>query len=285
MSAPQWGPNLSHYPALENCVHPCSWTYEGGEMKLGRCGSRDETYCPPCAHTYRNRVRLVALGIPADEAEGTSLMLTVTAPGVRAHEVGGQGSGVWCECTPPGGVDLAQWNGKAGEYWNRLLEDLKRKFGLELAYFKVTEVQERGAFHFHVRVRIISGRWPSKAELRALVIHHGFGHEVKADWDKDRADGGKNAAAYCAKYVSKAVTLRKAVPYVHPRTGEVGPGRWCVYSKSRNWGVTMAGVKANQARFWVERPDIKSGLIRAALGLGPAEPALDLNSPYYTEPP
>jgi hypothetical protein len=197
-------------------------------------------------------------------------MLTLTAPGDKAHRLPG---GDLCRCTPEGGVDLARWNGQAVPRWNRLHQDLERAYGCELIYLKATEVQGRGALHFHVLIRLPIGVELKRSHVRRLAIDHGFGHELDIAPVTSMA-----AAGYCAKYVSKAAAERPDVPYVHPSTGEIGPGNWRTWSSSRAWGVTMGQVLADQARWARERVDQGDELVAP-------EAPLDTKGIRYTDPP
>jgi hypothetical protein len=83
----------------------------------------------------------------------------------------------------------------------------------------------------------------SVRKLRALAIEHGFGHSVK--WDP--MTGGKHESGrlggYLAKYVSKAVDDRPAVPW---RAAGDDPHRgrqWRVWTASRRWACTMGEVR------------------------------------------
>lgn len=181
-----------------------------GEVVTVDCKATHDRKCETCAEHYRNRVRLVA----KVSAAGV-LLLTLTAPGRRLHYHGGAP----CPCTPAGGVDLARWNASAGSKWNRFWNNgVLRDEGLSwlhAAYFRATEVQGRGALHFHVLLRV-PGRTvipPDAADrLRALAIAHGFGHEVDVqDVDPVRA------MHYVAKYVSKAAGERVDVPWLRLR--------------------------------------------------------------------
>jgi hypothetical protein len=117
-------------------------------------------------------------------------------------------------------------------------------------FFRGVEVQARGALHDHSMVR--SDVPLSKSDLRTMAMDAGFGHEV------DLAPveyGSKKAAYYVSKYVTKATDSRDEVPWlgevVDEATGEVTvgpvPGRYRTWSMSREWGQTMAQVRATAA--------------------------------------
>lgn len=226
------------------CDRPLKLLTPAGEVVHVRCRASDRSMCEPCGETYRRNVARVATG--GVMLPGRTYLLTLTAPGDREHF---KRNGERCECTPAGGVELSTWNGRAVDRWNDLHRALSRSLGLErFEYFKAVEVQRRGALHLHVLVRVPAGcRW-TVTELRRLAIRHGYGHSVDL-----RQVEGEKACWYVAKYVSKASGCREDVPYVNPRTGEVGPGRWRTWTASRRWGASMASVRADQASWWASR--------------------------------
>lgn len=212
-------------------------------------------------------------------------MLTLTAPGERAHEIR---PGIPCPCASTlldNEQALAKWNGEAVPRWNRLQQAIERYAGCDVQYLRAVEVQRRGALHLHVLMRLEHPRKLRVSRLRALAIRHGYGHEIKLDACDERA------AFYAAKYVSKSSDERKSVPYVHPRTGEVGPGRWRTWVASRRWGETMRSVVAAQLRWAQERAMWTAGGVAGGQGTespAPATPgadavgALDPNGVRYT---
>jgi hypothetical protein len=66
--------------------------------------------------------------------------------------------------------------------------------------------------------------------LRALAIHHGFGHAIDVSGVADEL-----AASYVAKYVSKSCADRFYMPWVDRRTGKAtqGHGRYRCWTASR----------------------------------------------------
>ena len=82
------------------------------------CESSRTKVCPPCGERYRQRVQMVMVeGSRPDP--GVTLVVTLTAPGVRRHRDLTRAGSPWCPCTEEGGTDLADWNGRQGERWNR----------------------------------------------------------------------------------------------------------------------------------------------------------------------
>ena len=175
-------------------------------------------------------------------------MLTLTAPGDRAHRLP---SGVPCPCTPPGGVDLAAWNASHSRRWNHFRTTLRQDVP-EAQYFRGIEVQARGALHDHALV------WSPvplvASQLRKVALRAGFGHSLDL---APIEPGSRKCAYYVSKYVTKATDSRDLVPWladvVDLRTGEVTQaviaGRYRTWSMSRDWGSTMAQVRAASSAY------------------------------------
>jgi len=151
----------------------------------------------------------------------------------------------------PEGVDLATWNASIGKRWNWFVTDLRREPGVELEYFKATEVQRRGALHLHLAMRFRRPCRVGTSRLRELAMRWGFGHEITLV--EMRGEGG---AWYVTKHVSEAADERSMVPWtstptVNERTGEITPGprSYRTWTASRGWGETMAAVKREQVRW------------------------------------
>ena len=251
------------------------------EVLIVPCGTPREEVCAPCSTRYRRRVQQVAFR--GSVLPGRVYLVTLTAPSERGQHTY---RGMVCPCTPPGGVDLAQWNGRAAERWNRFQWDWKRSAGIDFEYFRAAEAQQRGALHFHVLIRVTKGRKISKARLRRLAMHHGFGHEVDIqqvgtgeDLESKLAEAPR-ASYYPAKYCTKSASEREAVPYVHPTTGEVGPGRWRTWTCSRGWGSSLRQVKRDQYEWWRRQREADRLSVSEAGRMAPKAP-LDPNHPRY----
>jgi len=271
-------------PDVPGCTAPLLLACKAcGEARGIRCGTSRASKCEGCALVYRGRVGKVAGSGLVTGVRG--LFLTLTAPGAVEHRLP---SGRVCPCTPVEGTDLAEWNAGASARWNRFLRDLSRLMKADLvvvgedgrehvrqgvSYFRATEVQRRGALHYHVLLRRVDGRpvTLARADVRRLAIRHRFGHSV----DVQRLEPGH--AVYVAKYVAKSADGRQDVPWKGERWKPV-PGyrvskRWGLlfndageivgqtsrqmvttptyrtWSASRTWGTGMAAVKAAQAHY------------------------------------
>jgi hypothetical protein len=133
---------------------------------------------------------------------------------------------------------------------------VERHYGARPAYFRATEVQDgkrsvtpgagRGALHHHSILRTVT---PLDVKtLRQLAIDAGYGHSIKLDVLDPRS---RSAAAYVAKYVTKACDTRGIVPWwamvIDYETGEVTeglvPARYRTWSQSQNYGSTMRAIR------------------------------------------
>ena len=276
-----------------------------GLMVTRDCETTRSAQCQPCGRIYRGRVQRIA------RAFSGLLMVTLTAPGTRLHRVKAvDGGWVVCPCTKPGGVDIAVWNAGAAMAWSRLVNNGIRRdpalAWLAGAYFRATEVQGRGALHFHVLVKIRPGTVvPANGlrDLRALAIAYGFGHEA----DVQEVEPGRGAY-YVAKYVGKASNLRAAVPWskrkamtltelplpvpayaVRNEWVQFGPVRppvvveymsrqatYRTWSCSRDWPSSMGALRRAQQHYahllaslpsWQGRPDGLPALVVACIDL------------------
>lgn len=255
------------------------------------CSGHRASRCAPCALRYQRRVRVLAHS-GMGRRRGHLYLLTLTAPGRARHCTRGDGC-EWkrrgedcqhedaCRCTPAGGVDLGHWNMGHSACWNRFRTRLKAHYeGLQ--FFRGVEVQDgkrggasRGALHHHA---MVWSPYPlSKRELREWAIDAGYGHSV----DLAPCDpGSRKASYYVSKYVTKACDSRQQVPWydVNRDTGEITPcdGRYRTWSMSRDWGLTMAAVRADAAAYARSKASDIEGDAVALLGrvLG----AVDLRS-------
>jgi hypothetical protein len=219
-------------------------------VSLWACGGHRESSCKACSGRYRRRVRSVAAsGMTPARAETYMALLTLTAPGRKAHTLP---NGQPCPCTPPGGVDLAEWNASHSRRWNHLRTALRRLYP-DLQFMRGVEVQGRGALHDHAIVYSPSGPLHLPT-VRRLAMRAGFGHSVDL---APCVPGSRKAAYYVSKYVTKACDSRDLVPWaadvVDLATGDLPrgqvAGRYRTWSCSREWGQSMAEVRAAAAAY------------------------------------
>lgn len=217
------------------------------------CRSSRASRCVPCSESYRRRLTRVAAHRDASGSLPRGYFLTLTAPSFTEHGrfvPGRRGDHGRCPSgcgSAPG--DLASWNATAAAAWNRLRLSLSRLSpGLE--FFRVVEVQKRGALHLHVIV------WADApllvGQVHAAALAAGFGCVL--DLRPIRSGRDARHAAYVAKYATKASDQRGDVPWARPvavvdaETGEVtqhvNPDpTYRTWSASRSWGLTMRDIR------------------------------------------
>ena len=251
------------------------------QRKASRCGRSSRAVCNPCGDTYRRRVKRVFASGWCDNPLKAMVMLTVTAPGDQAHTLP---NGQRFPCTPEGGICIGEFNTLAGQAFNRLMQDLRRRYG-DVQYARAAEVQKRGALHFHIVMRVprlgtLLGDFDKRnpfCALRQLVERHGFGHEIELE------PATESAAWYCAKYVSKSCDDRQTLPWLDRHTGELstGNGRYRPWSASRRWGATMASIRATQAA-WAQAAETTDGAEPPQAATPAAVAALEPKTHLYT---
>lgn len=170
--------------ASQACLHPKYQTIEchHGNSKCVplRCGK-----CDGCRHFWRRKVRaLVGEGCRGH----VSYFVTLT---FREY---------------PYQMDGNRYDFAQGA-WHGLLR-LANKQGITFQYIRVVELQERGTPHFHLVVNRVARhghRVSTTAQVRWLFGQlgkaTGFGPQMKVEQVRL---GGKGAAAYLAKYLSKS---------------------------------------------------------------------------------
>jgi len=121
------------------------------------------------------------------------LMLTLTAPG--------------------GALDVEAWNQGASRMWSSFLLALRKKFGgTSLSYWKVGELQKRGAIHYHVLLRGLV--FLPVELLRSLAMASGFGSWVWVGRPDVRKGGMQGLLGYFGKYLTKGMTMWQSVQHV-----------------------------------------------------------------------
>lgn len=157
----------------------------GGPVQRLRlpCRRRVCTFCGP--HHWRPKV-LAGLhaGLGDDEHQYLAVLLTA-----------------------PGDAGVA-WNDTASERWHHFVTILRRRFpAADLQYWRVAELQTRGAVHFHFILRGLrylpikdSDRGPG---LRTLARRAGFGSFVGVKRPRDYPGSVRSAGYYFGKYLLK----------------------------------------------------------------------------------
>lgn len=268
-------------PVGLDCLRPMRVVCHGcGYETTWRCKNHRQSRCSPCATRYRRRVTTVACSGLHVARPGQPCMLTLTAPGSKRHRDKTRPGAPWCECTPTGGINLAEWNASHSRRWNVLRGALRRDYpGMQ--FFRCVEVQERGALHDHLL--IVSATPLDLDRVRELAIRSGFGHGTDLRPIGNRKLG---AAMYASKYVSKACDSREEVPWagdvVNEETGEIFRGEvhasYRTWSSSTSWGLSMKELRArisecmrhNEELEHDRRLRVASVIAGGLLGIAPA---------------
>ena len=83
--------------------------------------------------------------------------------------------------------------------------------------------------------------------LKALVVHHGFGHRVTLQrvgrYEGQHDVGFMRSAWYVSKYVVDAADRREAVPWCDSEGVRCRRASYRAWTASRRWGVTMGCVR------------------------------------------
>lgn len=234
------GKTACQQPSLmvcEACLQQC----------LMDCKSHDPGGCRPCAKRYRREVRSVVAEQLQSAEDGTLWFVTLTAPGSvtgESHDDHVDGDAV------------ARWNEQVPGMWNRFVEELKRSIpGFSgLAYVKVGERQKRGTLHLHAAIRTqrrVELLPATLVRIQEVGIRLGFGRQTKfARVKNSRADREK-----VASYLVKDVACPPL--WVGERRAGARWRRMRVFTASRNWGTTIAQVRA-RARSWFEDTFLRS---------------------------
>lgn len=264
-------------------------------VEVWRCRDRRASRCGPCSGRHRRRVFTVA-SEGMHVVGGAYYLATLTAPSdVGDHCLVRDCDGLTCShprcrCTPPGGVDLGEWNPTAAKRWNHFLTLVERHYGSRPSYFRGVEVQDgkrrsdqkgRGALHLHILMR--SDQVLDEKRLRGFAMDAGFGHELVLD---QLTPGSKAAAYYVSKYVSKASDMRVSVPWsaphTDPYTGETfavdAPATYRTWSQSRTWGRTLEEIRAADAARYSVQEQLR--LLQKKFGIG----VCDAQPPAGPEP-
>jgi hypothetical protein len=133
---------------------------------------------------------------------------------------------------------------------------LLRREAPDVQFMRGCEVQDgkrradrRGRQGLHDHVILRTRHALDERLIRRLAIQAGYGHSVAMD---DMHPDSEREASYVSKYISKSADARWSVPWradaVNVETGEVTrrlvKARFRTWSASRQWGVTMAQLRA-----------------------------------------
>lgn len=132
--------------------------------------------------------------------------------------------------TAPGDVEVEAWNESAAKCWNTFITYLRRTFpGAQLEFWKVAELQERGAVHYHIVLRGL--RWLPVEILRALAVSAGFGRWVWIGRPERRRGGVKGLLGYYGKYMVKGTRFWELKQHVSTHSRDWRQG-WVQHGSS-----------------------------------------------------
>jgi len=108
--------------------------------------------------------------------------------------------------TAPGDAVAWEWNGRIPACWNAFMTYLRRAFpGARISFWKVGELQRRGAVHYHVVLRGL--RWLPVEVLRHVAVQVGFGPWVWVRRPRRSLGGVKGLLGYYGKYMVKGTRV------------------------------------------------------------------------------
>lgn len=172
--------------------------------------------------------------------------------------------------TAPGDIDADEFNADSSRRWHHFVTILRRRFpGVDLQYWRVAELQERGHVHFHFVLRGLRylplADGPKGPGLRTLAITAGFGPWVGLKRPRDYPGGVRSLGWYFSKYMLKQYARRIGVVKIVTmsqgwRVGwedrrKASTGQW-VYGGAvgRGWGVLGHVVRPSRADAPVVEP-------------------------------
>lgn len=178
--------------ATEKCLNSALLYREGPEgAPVERirvpCRGRRCGYCGP---KYWRPTTLAKMHSGIVDGRTDYLAVLLTAPGAD------QLPDYWA---------IQEWNAGASKRWHHFMTLLRREWPTrDVQFWRVAELQERGAIHFHFVVRGLRRRQLSKRRLRRLAVQAGFGPIVGVARPQDYPGGVRSAGYYFAKYLLKA---------------------------------------------------------------------------------
>lgn len=169
---------------VERCPHPfVVLDRETGEYLHVPCRRRRCVWCGPNIWAKLRRADFYS-GLAGVGMERLRVMF-VTAPG--------------------GELDCEAWNEGASGRWHHLFTLMRQHFAsAELEFWKVGELQRRGAIHYHVVVRSRVPIYISHGLLQRLAMMAGFGQVCGVEGVRPYAQPVRVILAYLGKYLTKA---------------------------------------------------------------------------------
>jgi len=215
-------------PGLRNCPDPVRLyrVSDGMALRLP-CRRRRCSYCGP-VHWRPKALAGFHAGIYGPPEEFLAVLLTA-----------------------PGDVDAETWNAGASERWHNFMTVLRREYpGLQ--FWRVAELQARGAIHFHVLFR--GRRFMAAGKVRRAALATGFGSWVGVRSCHKYRHGARGSALYFGKYllkdfprrvggISKLVTFSNGWRVVWRKRVRSEAGTW-LYAGSMWSGWARVGYDA-----------------------------------------
>lgn len=202
--------------AVSDCPNPVHVV----SASLGRalelpCRSRACVHCYTRYWLPRTKARMMS-GLRGKRRDGDLLLATFTAPGAKVLS---------------SQADITVWNRTAQERLRLVLAAIRHRYP-GVAYFKVSEYQERGALHFHVALRRI--RFIPHAWLSAVSEAHGFGFCWLSAQPTERRGG---VVRYLVKYLTKQAI-------------GMSPKGARVFSMTRDWCLNWLPEREHRSSDW-----------------------------------
>jgi len=162
--------------------------------------------------------------------------------------------------TAPGrGTDIVAWNATSQARWHNFMTILRRSYPA-VEFWKVAELQQRGAVHFHVLFRGV--RFMPHGKVRGIAKAVGFGPNVWIKATRDYKYGAQGGGLYFGKYLLKSFErttgVTRLVTYSNGwrlhwvRHEKVGPSPW-LFAGSMQSGWRLIGDVVEPSRYGVGR--------------------------------
>lgn len=179
--------------------------------------------------------------------------------------------------TAPGDADTA-WNEGASHRWHLFMTYLRREYGPS-DFWRIAELQERGAVHFHfilrgyrwlefchtkledVRVEVREGRvrWVCCGRrkcLRQIALRCGFGPYIGVKRSRDYPGGVRSAGYYFGKYLLKAYSVTMGVTKL--------------LTYSNRWRVDWVSRVREKSHGWIFAGPVEAGFRLLGYELAPS---------------
>ena len=204
--------SMAPVAALPNCPERIRLYHkETGKRLLLPCRRRVCEYCGP-VHWRPRALAIYHSGVDSSDPEQFLAVLL----------------------TAPGDVNVRDWNAGASKRWHNFMTILRRTYG-DIQFFRVAELQKRGAIHFHVLFRGV--KFIPARRLRQIAVSVGFGSWVGIRKCSAYRHGANGGARYFGKYLLKSFPTR------------LGVSKLLTYSQ--RWRVTWVSHAREKTGNWL----------------------------------